>query len=206
MGFLLNVIYYSVLGSTACLVHIQAICTQQKQGEFLERLAYLQSLRVQDDEKDHQFNLILARRFMMYSAFVLSMNLIFFYLISSDPQWTKYQLAGVLSSLINRMFCLKVFLFLELLCREVSAFHDHCLSAFVEKDSGIRDIHIGLLLDWHSEIIELVSRFRSLFDWSVMFILLDGYLLLGSNTYWSYVHFICRESLYGSFSKQREEY
>lgn len=204
VGMLLNIMYYCALGISAGIVILQALLTQNRQNEFLEKMTQLRSLRVKDEEKDNQFSARLAKLFIISFCVIILSNVLFFLMISYDAQWTQYYFASTLPTTINRIVCMKVFIFLEILYRELNSFRE-CISGFVQNGSGLKDIHIHLLSDWHSEIIDAVAMFKSLFHWSLMVVLWDGYLLLGSNMYWAYLQIMIRKNYWASLSRSSDE-
>lgn len=155
----------------------------------------MRELRFQEEQQDIRFFEALARKTLLLFLTLVTLNLSVFYFIAYDPQWTLYVLVGISSILINRMFCLRVLVCLEGTHCEVLAF-ERCLQVFVDSSfvSGVKEVHIAMAMDWHSAIVSAARRFLHLFNWSLFLIFLDGFLMLGVNFYWTYIHLICRKS------------
>lgn len=199
VGMLLNMVHYTCMMSTTCSVIILSITSERQQLEYWQQLEKLRELRFQEELQDTLFYQRLARKFFLIVSVMLSLNGFVFYLIAYDPQWTIYVLVGISSIVINRMFCLKVLVFLEGLYCELLAF-ERCLQLFVDS-VGVKEVHIIMVFDWHVAIIDIARRFHRLFEFSLFAIFLDAFIMLGVTFYWTYIHLICMNHVFSAASK-----
>lgn len=206
VGMLFNLIHYTWMMCTATVLIVQSLITERDQSNYWTRLEKLRELRFQDEEDDGRFLRKVSWTFITVAALVVFVHVSVIFLIVYDPQWMKYFLIGLLSVLVIRMFFLKVYLFVALLRVEVNAFERHLkgLVAMSRGRNALKDIHISLALEWHSAIID-ASRFcNKLFNYSLFFLFVDSFIMLGSNFYWAYIHLICRKSVYSAVSEYKK--
>lgn len=205
VGMLFNLIHYTWMMCTAIVLIVHSLMTERDQNKYWTRLEQLRELRFQDEDEDSKYFGIVSWTFNALSVVMVFVHVFVVSMIAYDPQWMKYFLIGLLSVLIIRMFCLKVYLFVQVLRVEVNAFERHLqgLVAMTRGGTGnaLKDIHIGIALEWHSAIIE-ASRFcNKLFNCSLFFLFVDSFIMLGSNFYWAYIHLICMKNRSAAFSE-----
>lgn len=199
VGMLFNLIHYSWMMCTSCFVIAKSLLSERLQPEYWTRLQRLHELRFQEEPIDNKFYRKLARNAFGISISLIVVYVSVFYFIAYDPQWTVYMLVGLTSLMINRMFCVKVFVFLEGLRCELEAF-ERFLTVFSE-EKEMKDIHLVLSLDWHAELVAIAEMFLRIFEGGLFLIFADGFILMGVNFYWAYIHMFCEKRVLSSMSE-----
>lgn len=194
VGMLLNLVHYSWMMSSTCIVIAVSLATEQDQLGYWTQLERLRELRFHEEPLDTAFCRTLTKKAFFIALALVSLNLSVLYLITHDPQWMKYVLVGISSILINRMFCMKVFVFLEALLCEVQAFERY-LKVLVDDTLRLKEVHVAIALDWHTSLIDTARLCNRIFNWSLFVIFLDSFIMLGAHVYWAYIHMICMKDM-----------
>lgn len=199
VGMLLNLVHYSWMMSSTVIVIALSLATEQEQLQYWTELEKLRELRLHEESLDTSFCKRLAWKAMFISLTLVSLNVSVLYLITYDQQWTKYVSVGISSILINRIFCVKVYLFLEGLSCEIQGFERY-LQACVDRRK-LREVHIRMAIDWHSSLSNTAKLCNRIFNWSLFAIFLDSFIQLVTVIYWAYMHMTCMKNMFAASSK-----
>lgn len=199
VGMMLNMVHYSWMIICNCITITLSLVTEKDQIRFWTQLQRLRVLRFQEEPLDTDFFGKLAKKALLIILPQIFLNVLVMFLVKYDPLWVNHHLVRISSILINRMFCVKVYLFFRGLYCEVEAFERH-LQVLVDRKE-LREAHITMVFDWHSSLIDTSRIYRKMFNWSLLALFLDSFIEQGTDFYWAYVQMHCAKNFYATASK-----